>query len=393
LDVESAYRIIPVHPEDRLLLGMSWRGKIYVDTALPLGLRSAPKIVSAVADALQWALEGRGVKVIHYLDDFLLFGAPESQECKQALQTTLDMCSKLGVPIAAQKTVGPAEALVFLGIEIDTRAQEIRLPSDKLTRLQREIRNWRERHSCTKRDLLSLIGQLQHACCVVRPGRTFLRRMISLSCVASELHHHIRLNRGFRSDLQWWAQFLPTWNGTSMMTATVRSPPAAVITTDASGSWGCGGFSSLGHWFQLQWPESWKELHITVKVFSPVVLGVTLWGKQWCGTCIRCNCDNAAVVAILNSGSSKNERVMHFMRSLFFILARYNMIISAMHVPGVENGAADALSRNNLSSFLSQVPFAQKEATQIPQELHQSLILSQPDWISINWTQLFTSTL
>jgi len=81
------------------------------------------------------------------------------------------------------------------------------------------------------------------------------------------------------------------------------------------------------------------------------------------------------------------------MRSLFFILARYNMIISAMHVPGVENGAADALSRNNLSSFLSQVPFAQKEATQIPQELHQSLILSQPDWISINWTQLFTSTL
>jgi len=30
------------------------------------GLRSAPKIFSAVADALQWALEGRGVKVIHY---------------------------------------------------------------------------------------------------------------------------------------------------------------------------------------------------------------------------------------------------------------------------------------------------------------------------------------
>ncbi len=30
-DIESAYRLIPVHPEDRLLLGMKWRGFLYVD--------------------------------------------------------------------------------------------------------------------------------------------------------------------------------------------------------------------------------------------------------------------------------------------------------------------------------------------------------------------------
>ena len=43
IDIKSAYRIIPVHPADRHLLGMSWKGGIYVDTALPFGLRSAPK--------------------------------------------------------------------------------------------------------------------------------------------------------------------------------------------------------------------------------------------------------------------------------------------------------------------------------------------------------------
>jgi len=26
LDLESAYRMIPVHPDDRLLLGMEWKG-------------------------------------------------------------------------------------------------------------------------------------------------------------------------------------------------------------------------------------------------------------------------------------------------------------------------------------------------------------------------------
>ena len=72
----------------------------------------------------------------------------------------------------------------------------------QLRRLQREIRAWKGRKSCTKRDLLSLIGQLQHACCVVKPGGTILRRMIDLSSVVNELHHHIRLSKGFRSDLQ-----------------------------------------------------------------------------------------------------------------------------------------------------------------------------------------------
>ena len=43
LDIESAYRIIPVHPDDRSLLGMVWKGRLYVDSSLPFGLRSAPK--------------------------------------------------------------------------------------------------------------------------------------------------------------------------------------------------------------------------------------------------------------------------------------------------------------------------------------------------------------
>ena len=34
--------------------------------------------------------------------------------------------------------------------------------------------------TCTKRKLLSLIGQLQHACCVVRPWQSFLCQMIVL---------------------------------------------------------------------------------------------------------------------------------------------------------------------------------------------------------------------
>ena len=48
-----------------------------MDTALPFGLRSAPKIFTAVADAVEWIAKQEGVGfVIHYLDDFLVVGPP-----------------------------------------------------------------------------------------------------------------------------------------------------------------------------------------------------------------------------------------------------------------------------------------------------------------------------
>ncbi len=47
-DLKSAYRNVPVHPHDRWLLGMLWDDQLFVDMVLPFGLRSAPKIFTAV---------------------------------------------------------------------------------------------------------------------------------------------------------------------------------------------------------------------------------------------------------------------------------------------------------------------------------------------------------
>ena len=44
--------------EQACLLGMCWKSKVYVDKYLPFGLWSAPLIFSAVADALQWIMDG-----------------------------------------------------------------------------------------------------------------------------------------------------------------------------------------------------------------------------------------------------------------------------------------------------------------------------------------------
>ena len=104
VDVKSAFRNIPVHPDDRWMMGMTWDGGLFIDTTLPFGLRSAPKIFSAVADAVEWAARHEGVRfVIHYLDDFLVIGTPNTSECAAALKKLLNLFHRLGLPVAVEK--------------------------------------------------------------------------------------------------------------------------------------------------------------------------------------------------------------------------------------------------------------------------------------------------
>ena len=120
VDVKSAYHNIPVHPEDRWMMGMMWEGALFADTCLPFGLRSAPKIFMAIADAVEWIVHREGASsIMHYLDDFLVVGAPNSSECAATLTILLRVFDRLGLPVALKKLEGPLSCLVFLGFELD----------------------------------------------------------------------------------------------------------------------------------------------------------------------------------------------------------------------------------------------------------------------------------
>ena len=84
---------------------------------------------------------------------------------------------------------------------------------------------------------------------------------------------------------------------------------------------------------------------------------------------VRCRCYNAVVVAILNFGNSKDECVIHLLRSLILFLERYDVSIFSKHTAGVGNRPADALSEGNHQSFLSQVQSVKQEPSLVPEEL------------------------
>ena len=127
----------------------------------------------------------------------------QSSQCLQHLHTLVSLCTALGVPLADDKREGPTTCLEYLGILLHSASLEAHLPPDKLQDIHHSLDTWATSSSCSKRELLSLIGTLSFAAKVVPAGRTFLRRMIDLSSSVASLDEVIPLSGDFMLDL-WW---------------------------------------------------------------------------------------------------------------------------------------------------------------------------------------------
>ena len=106
--------------------------------------------------------------------------------------------------------------------------------------------------------------------------------------------------------------------------------------------------------------------HISIKELLPIVIATTIWGQDFVGKTILVRSDNVAAVAAINHQTSPVKEVAHLLRCLAFIMARFNIRLQATHIPGILNDIADALSRNNMSTFFSLVPQADKHPLIIP---------------------------
>ena len=98
IDIKSAFRLLPVHPSDRHLLAMKWNKGIYIDSCLPFGLRSAPKLFNILADLFLWILQQQaGSPTIHYLDDYLTMEPAGEPNCYHNLHTMIAIARHLGI--------------------------------------------------------------------------------------------------------------------------------------------------------------------------------------------------------------------------------------------------------------------------------------------------------
>ena len=369
-DIKSAFRIIPIHPQDYSLLGIKWADKYYFDRCLPMGCSSSCAIFETFSTALEWLSlhKLRASAVLHILDDFL-FVAPSAEKCEADLANFLRLCDYLGVPIAHEKTVQPRTTLEFAGITLDSVSQEARLPPDKLQKCRTLLHQFHKRRTVTLRELQSLIGLLNFACSVVVPGRAFLRRLVDLTKGIKKAYHHIRLNKGARHDIKLWLTFLDNFNGRAFFLSDRWETSATLqLFTDAAGSKGYGAvFGS--HWFYGAWPGSWRSLNISCLELFPITLSVHVWGYLMANQRVVFFTDNAALVDIINKQSSKHKLIMALLRPLILCCLRHNILFKARHVPGLQNSRADFISRFQIDSFKAITPDADPFPTPVPTNL------------------------
>ena len=130
VDLKSAFKMVP---KPGLRMGTPWYILARAVLHRHLPPRSVPSIFNKFANAIHWILENNyGATILHYLDDFLLVGPPEQPVCQEAMSTMLQVCERMGVPVATEKCEGPATCITFLGIVLDSSLQQLRLPADKL---------------------------------------------------------------------------------------------------------------------------------------------------------------------------------------------------------------------------------------------------------------------
>ena len=143
--------------------------------------------------------------------------------------------NRLCIHLAKHKCVGPTHCLEYLGIILDSRDMVARLPTEKIQRITQFIEKLLGKSSCTKRELLQLLGHFNFASRVILPGRSFVSHLINLSTTVKELWHYVYLTVHCQEDLRMWHKFLGDWNGVSLFyDSEFTTTPDMELYTDAS---------------------------------------------------------------------------------------------------------------------------------------------------------------
>ena len=364
LDISAAFKRVPVRPEDRALLGLRWEDKYYYELVLPFGLRTSGYRWEMYAAALHFFFEKHlGVHlVIHYVDDFLLVAPPGDVAAATAQRSSVEaLCARLGAPLEHKKSIGPVTRLEFLGIELDTMAMSMHLSDKRVAALRALLADMGKRdRDCTYTDIVSLVGKLQFAALVIRPGRAFTRRLLQTAYQMRAVRardgraEQRRLSSGALDDISWWSELLADgWNKHSLLyEAEWEAAPALGLTTDACDTGYGGRFGRA--WFQGRWsPMQLAHAMVEKRISMPylelhaLTQAAVTWGHLWHGKRITFYCDAEASVKAVQKMRSRRDNMAELLRLLHHTAAQGSFDFRCVHIPGVTNHIADALSRGN----------------------------------------------
>lgn len=369
VDISSAYRSVSISPDHWKCQGVRWNilgeDQFLLDTRLCFGIRCAPFIFSQISNFVVRSMARRGFpRVASYLDDFIVF-APTFELCLLAQKVLICLLGSLGFHISWRKCSSPAKRTQYLGVIFDSDSMELRLPLGKLEKLRDELRFFEKKTRASKKQVQKLVGYLAHCARIVRGGRLFSRRIVSLLKGIGN-KKRIRIPVSIQLDLNWWRSFMSIFNGSASIIRFCFDVGPAVWTDacstgygvyiDRDGDWQAGLFDSQlqldnlcdrhGHWINVDKPVvSPRDDNVNYWELIAVWQAVRRLANRYVNCHMVIATDNTQVVAMINGNASVNLSCLELLREIFWISVIYNIYVTAKYIPGTHNIIADRLSR------------------------------------------------
>ena len=377
-DLKSAFRHLPIHPDDIHLLGFQAFDKFFIDARLPFGLASAPALFERVSKAIHWIVERDSGKIVHYLDDYF-FCNKEEDLCTRDFKRFQQVCEHIGMPIAHEKSEGPAQRLSFLGLELDSEAEQVKIPISKIQRAASWILRMLEGKKTKVKYFQRITGYLNFLTNAIPQARAFIRKMYDAMGGLPD-HYHLTISYEIRADLKMWLYLLATSDhNRPFLARDLVSNHDLELHTDASGVVGFGcWYGKRGEWAQGYWPQEILDLDPSIELLELFGLYVAffLWAADWKNSGVLMHCDNSAVVQMLRKRSTKAKGCMVLVRKITVICIQQNINLQVRHIPGEKNSISDALSRFQMDRFrslTSRMGRVSREGKSLPQCLWLTL--------------------
>lgn len=288
-----------------------------------------------------------GIAILNYLDD--LAGAERKENAKFAFFCLGEILKKCGFEESAEKAFPPSEIMSFLGILFNTLTMTIEITTERLQEIRKLIQLWLNKDSASLKQVQSLLGKLNFIAACVKPSRIFVARLLNwLRSIYGSSNFLHTIPHYVKKDLIWWNNFLPLYNGISMMEYENWSKPDAIFSSDSCLTV-CGGFWN-GFYFHTQFPAEIleKHFHISVLEMLAVIIALKLWGARFKGLRIVIYCDNKSVCDIISSGKSRSEPLQDCLREICYLASIHEFEIKAQHLTSEQNRISDLLSRWHL---------------------------------------------
>ncbi|KAI2657747.1 ORF V: Enzymatic polyprotein [Labeo rohita] len=335
IDLKDAYFHVSILPRHRPFLRFAFEGRAYQYKVLPFGLSLSPRVFTKVAEAALSPLWQTGIRILNYLDDWLLIAHSRDLLCEQR-DLVLRHLSHLGLQVNREKSkLSPVQRISFLGVELDSVSMTARLINERAQSVLKCLESFRHKTAVPLKTFQRLLGHMAAAAAVTPLG----------------LLHMRPLQRWLHDRVPRWAWHRGTLRiGVSPQCRRLFSPWQVsrhlVVYTDAS-STGCGavcnGQAASGSWTgpRLQWHINCLELLavlLALRRFRP-----TLRHKH-----VLVRTDSTATVAYINrQGGLRSRRMSQLARHLLLWSQTWLKSLRAVHIPGELNRAADQLSRQS----------------------------------------------